>query len=319
MAELSHARSFRAPSILARGRAFAESQSGMVALLAIAVLCAWLAFTWFQTIERIARYYTPLPVSDYWRTAAFLHSYQRFDFRVLWQQHNEHRIVFPELVFAADYLLLHGQQCLPLAISFLCYAGTWLVMAQTFAREAHVAAMVRGVGILLAGIIIGWQGSAVVLADTFLLQWTLLQFAALMSLALLARLKETAARADLVGVIAAAIIATYSSANGLLLWPVLIAAALFLSIGKRHVLALAISAVVSIGLYFIGYHFTGAVSIGKLLSHPWYLLEFVGAYVSMPFGAIKSTEFGVRLGLISLAIVIAFAVIAYKKRLLASP
>ena len=110
MAEVSHARSFRAPSILARGRAFVGDQSGIMALLAIAVLCAWLAFTWFQTIERIARYYTPLPVEDYWRTAAFLQSYQRFDFRVLWQQHNEHRIVFPELVFAADYLLLHGQQ-----------------------------------------------------------------------------------------------------------------------------------------------------------------------------------------------------------------
>lgn len=304
---------------MARAGSFLNHESAIGPLLVLLVLLAWLAFTWFQTIKRMARYYTPVPMWDYWRTAAFLHFYQAFDLRVLWQQHNEHRIVFPEIVFAADYLLLHGRQLLPLAISFLCYAGSWLLLARAFGRDAAVPPLVRRIGILLAGIIIGWQGSAVVLADTFLLEWTLLQFAVLVSLALMPRLKETGARTVLVGIIVAAIVATYSSANGLLLWPVLIGAALLLSVDKRQLMALVLSGIVSIAVYFIGYHFTSSLSIGKVLSHPWYSLEFAGAYVSMPFGAIKSTEFGVRLGLISLVMTAIFAVIAFKKGLAASP
>jgi hypothetical protein len=318
MAELSHASRLRAASVWARARPFLTSRSATVPLLALLSLCGWLAFTWFETIRRMLRYYTPLPTWDYWRTAAFVRSYQAFDVRVLWRQHNEHRIVFPEIVFAADYLLLHGRQVLPLAISFLCYLGSWLVLAWTFARHASVPKPVCTIGILLAGIIIGWQGSAVVLADTFLLQWTLLQFAALLSLALLARLQETAAHVDVAAVIVCAVIATYSSANGLMLWPVLIGAALLLRIGKRHLLAVVVAAVASIGVYFIGYHFAGQLSLAKLLTHPWYLLEFIGAYLSMPFGEIKATEFGVSVGLISLALTLAFAVAAAKHRLLAS-
>ncbi|HEX3685386.1 MAG TPA: hypothetical protein VHU83_22825 [Bryobacteraceae bacterium] len=318
MAELSHASRLGAASVWARARPFLTSQSATVLSLALLFLCGWLAFTWFETIQRMLRYYTPLPTWDYWRTAAFVRSYQAFDARILWRQHNEHRIVFPEIVFAADYLLLHGRQVLPLAISFLCYLGSWLVLAWTFARHASVPKPVGAIGILLAGIIIGWQGSAVVLADTFLLQWTLLQFAALLSLALLARSKETAAHVDVAAAIVCAVIATYSSANGLTLWPVLIGAALWLRIAKRHLLALIVAAVASIGVYFIGYHFAGHLSLARLLSHPWYLLEFIGAYLSMPFGEIKTTEFGVSVGLISLALTLVFAAAAAKHRLLAS-
>ncbi|HTU45472.1 MAG TPA: hypothetical protein VMF91_10445 [Bryobacteraceae bacterium] len=318
MAEVLHASRFRALSVLARARAFLTTKRANIRWLLLLVLCGWLAFTWYQTIHRVVRYYTPLPTFDYWRTAASLRSYQAFDLRILWHQHNEHRIVFPEIVFAADYLLLHGRQVLPLAISFLCYVGSWLVLAWTFARHGSVSKPVRTIGIVLAGIIIGWQGSAVVLADAFLLQWTLLQLAVLLSLALLARLKETAANTDLAAVIVCAVIATYSSGNGLLLWPVLLAAALLLSIGRRQLLVLAIAAIVSMGMYFIGYQFVGRISIAKLLTHPGYLLEFIGAYLSMPFGAIKATEFGVTVGLISLALTVFFAAAAIRNRLLTS-
>lgn len=318
MAEVSHASRFRALSVPARVRVFLATQRATIRLLLLLVLCGWLAFTWYQTVYRMVRYYTPLPAWDYWRTAAFVRFYQAFDFRILWRQHNEHRIVFPEIVFAADYLLLRGRQVLPLTISFLCYMGSWLVLGWTFARYASVPKLVRTIGILLAGIIIGWQGSAVVLADTFLLQWTLLQLAVLLSLVLLARLKETAANTDLAAVIVCAVIATYSSGNGLLLWPVLLAAALLLSIGRRHILVLAIAAIVSIGVYFIGYQFVGRLSIAELLTHPGYLLEFIGAYLSMPFGEIKTTEFGVTVGLLSLASTVFFAVAAIRNRLLAS-
>lgn len=294
------------------------SHRPILSFLVLLALSAWLVFTWSETIHRILRYYTPLPVWDYWRTAALMHFYRVFDFRVFWQQHNEHRVVFPEIVFAADYLLLHGRQILPLSVSFLCYIGSWLVLAQAFGSDKEVPPFVRKAGILLAGIIIGWQGSAVVLADTFLLQWTLLEFAVLLALALLMRLKRTGATIDLVALVVCATVATYSSANGLMLWPLLLIAAWLASIPKRHLIALAVSAILFVGVYFIGYRFANSLSAGNLVTHPWYSIQFIGDYLSMPFGAIKSTQFGVRLGLISLALAVLLGVAAFRNRLLGS-
>jgi hypothetical protein len=318
MAEILKPRELERPDILGRARTFFLRQRGRLFLLLLAALTAWLAFSWYQTIYRIVRYYTPLPTWDYWRTAAFLKSYQALDFRILWVQHNEHRIVFPEIVFAADDLFLRGRQVLPLAISFLSYFGCWLLLVWTFARDAFVPSNVRTIGILLAGIIIGWQGSAAVLAQTFLLEWTLLQFAVLLALTFLARLGETKAKSDLIAVIACAVVATYTSANGLMLWPVLLVLALVLSIGKREFVLLAVAAAVSTSIYFVGYTFTGTLSIGNLFRHPLYLLGFLAAYLSMPFGAIKMTAFGIGVGLVSAASVAGLAIAAFRNRLSSS-
>jgi hypothetical protein len=157
-----------------------------------------------------------------------------------------------------------------------------------------------------------------VLASAFLLQWTLMQIAVLMSLAFLIRLKETDRRAYLLAAILSGVIATYSSGNGMLLWPVVLIAGALLSLPRRRFIALCIAAVVSVGAYFIGYHFTGHLSIGQLFLHPLYLLEFVGSYLSMPFGGMKSPQFGARLGIASFAIVILLLVLSVRMRVLRS-
>jgi hypothetical protein len=315
MQDASHSQDVEATSEAASRAAISVPQVCTAVLL---LLAAWLVFNWLETVERMLRYYNPLPVWDYWRIAASLPFYYAHDFRILWHQHNEHRIIFPEIFFAADCLWFHGRQVLPMAISFLCYAGSWLVLAWAFWSNASLSGFVRAVGILLAGIIIGWQGSAVFLMSTFLLQWTLSQLAALLSLAFLSRVKETGSNANLSAAIISAVVATYSSGNGLLLWPILIGAGLLLSIRRQQLLALVIAGILADGLYFIGYRFTGTLSIRKLLEHPVYALEWIGAYLSMPFGAIKAAEFGVWVGITSLAIVIFFVIVAARKHLLFS-
>lgn len=318
MAESSRPLSLESTSLASRISARLSNYRGFVGLAGLFLLFAWVAFNWVQTVQRILRYYNPLPAWDYWRTAAYLRSYEAFDLRVLWQQHNEHRIVFPEIVFAADYLLFHGRQILPLAVSFLCYAGTWAVLAWSFWSITSLRRSLRALGILLAGVIIGWQGSAIVLAAAFLLQWTLLELAVLLSLAFLIRLKETAANRYLIATICCAEIATYSSGNGLLLWPLLIGLALLISAGKRQIIMLAVTACISIAVYFIGYTFTDTLSIRKLLLHPFYSLKFTGAYLSMPFGALKSASFGVWLGIGSLSLMVVLAILAFRRGLLVS-
>jgi hypothetical protein len=318
MTELSQTRSLHLFPFLARARALLSRHRTNLRLLALVLLCCWVASNWYHTVERMVRYYTPLPAWDYWRTAALAPSYRAYDFRVLWHQHNEHRIVFPEIVFAADYLLWHGRELLPLAVSFLCYFANWIVLTWAFWSNISLPGFVRKIGILLAGIIIGWQGSVLVLSDPFLLQWTMSQLAVLLSLAFLARLKEIGRNSYAAALIVCAVIATYSSGNGLLLWLVLIPAAILVRISRRHVIGITVAALLSIGLYFIGYQFTGTVSIITLLRHPIHTLEFVASYVSMPFGVFKSAIFGVCLGLGSLSATALLLVVAARRHVLAS-
>ncbi len=316
MTELLDSPPNRRTSFWERARIEVTPYCSSLSLLLLFVLFAWMAFNWFETIHRLVRYYNPLPAWDYWRAAKFVSSYRSFDIRVLWQQHNEHRIVFPEIVFAADFLLLHGRQLLPLAVSFLCYFASWIVLAWAFWSERAISPLVRKTGILLAGIVIGWEGSAAVLASAFLLQWTLMQIAVLLSLAFLSRLREAGKKRYLVAVVVSAVVATYSSGNGMMLWPILLGAGVLLSLTRRHLITLSIAAVLSISIYFIKYNFTGHLTISNFFRQPLYSLEFVGSYLSMPFGGMKSPEFGACLGLVSLGIVVVLAVLSARMRLL---
>src|SRR5581483_11597672 len=89
----------------------------------------------------------------------------------------------------------------------------------------------RTVAALFSGVIAFFETSTMSLAVPFLLQWTLMQCGVAGALFFLTRGKRS-----LVTVIAAATIASFSSLPGLMVWPVLIGAALLLRLEKRRVL-----------------------------------------------------------------------------------
>src|SRR5690348_2582550 len=89
---------------------------------------------WNHAGRSIIRFHSPLPYWDYWSTVERIDQYRRFDLTVLWHQHNEHRIIFPELVFAIDYLLFRGREALPVVISALSYIGLWAVLSTAVYR-----------------------------------------------------------------------------------------------------------------------------------------------------------------------------------------
>lgn len=296
-----------------------QSNRSAITRFLLFFLVAWMVFNWLETVQRILHCYTAAPTGDYWRVALYAPRYRAMDMSVFWTQHNEHRILFPEIVFALDMLALHGRHILPLAVSFVCYFSSWLVLAWTLFSDRKFSPTVRNCAILLAGVVVGWKGSASVLADPFLLQWTLMSFCVLLSLAFLCRVKEAPSNFPLILCIASAIISTYSSANALLLWPLLIACGFLLGLSRRQITILAIAASVSLALYFVGYTFSSHVDILALLAHPFYLLGFVGSYLSMPFGGMKGPDFGAFVGLISLFVVIVLFIVAARSRLLISP
>src|SRR5437868_12368174 len=70
-----------------------------VSVAALALLIWWVII-WVHFGRVIIRFYSPLPYRDYWNTVAQINNYRHLDIGVLWQQHNEHRIVFPVIIFA---------------------------------------------------------------------------------------------------------------------------------------------------------------------------------------------------------------------------
>jgi hypothetical protein len=262
----------------------------------LVVLVCWLGFNWLSTVSHIVRYYDPLPVSDYWRVIEDLPAMEAGDWSWLWRQHNEHRIVFPELVFAADELLFSGQQVLPLITSFSCYLSTLILLGCTFWRSVNAPAQVKLCALLLGGVIAGWPLSAFVLGTPFLLQWTLLQFAVVLGL-------STVSSSGLIFpvYVTCGVLATFSSANGILLWPVLLGVAAYRGVSRGRLIALALSAVTAVGVFFIGYE-RPTTGFRASLQHPASPFGFVLSYLSMPFGVLRHPGFGFVFGLLSLAV-----------------
>ncbi|MGI9071326.1 MAG: hypothetical protein ACR2JB_08430 [Bryobacteraceae bacterium] len=294
------------------------AHSACIRVTFLLLLAAWAAYSWFLTVERILRYYNPLPIWDYWNVVQHLPQYRAFDIRVLWVQHNEHRIVFPEIVFAVDMLLVHGREVLPLVISFFCYFSTWLVMSWTIFSDRGLSRMTRYSAILLAGIVIGWQGSVMALGIPFLLNWTMTQFAAVLALALVAALRNNSRIVYLAETVICGTVATYSSANGLLIWPVILLTGLVSSMRRGYILVVAIAGIANLSLYFVSYHVSHALDLNNLIRHPIYLLAFLSSYVSMPFGALKVGNFGVWVGLANFVLFFYLVAVSARTRLLTS-
>jgi hypothetical protein len=171
----------------------------------------------------LVRAYTPVPFLDDWITVDHFLAYQRLDFSVFLQQHNEHRIVFPELIFVVDDLLFHDRLLLTIALSCLFYIATWYLLAQALLSDRDSSLFAKLCAILTGGIMIAWAGSTLVLGSPFQVVWTLLFFAAVAALMFLAKLHGSGSPLYCALTIACAVVATFSEASGLSIWPLLMA------------------------------------------------------------------------------------------------
>lgn len=283
---------------------------------ALVALSLWAIISCLFTISYIIRDYNPLPVWDYWQVAEHLPRYQAFDWSVLWIQHNEHRIVFPELIFAIDTLLFNGLQIFALVVSFACYAGVWAVLAKAFRSDPETSPRVRNSSILLAAIVMAWPGSSVVLGNTFLLQWTMAQFTVALSLLLLVASVRRPTWVYFIGTILAAVVATYSSGNGMVLWVILVAAALLLRLSRARLIILLACGIASIAVYFIGYRSLHELQLVNLVKHPVYTLGFICSYLSMPLGALGQPGIALCCGAFNLIVFLCCFWYASRKKLL---
>jgi hypothetical protein len=269
---------------------------------ACALVCGWAAWNWAKLIALLRQSWTSAPLLDYWRIVANIPRYERFDLSVFWIQHNEHRIVFPELAMAADALFLSGRATLPLVLGF---GFQWLTLAVYAAMVwKRLDRNLRFFVIVLGSGLIGWPGMALFFAHPFLSQWLFVQLGVVLALAALPRSTGAA--------IAAGVVANFSAANGLLIWPILILAAIALQLNRRRILILAVAGTFFTALYFAGYHPGPNLRFGVLFQHPVLALKWAAAYLSLPFG-FADGDTGLLFGLGGILLFVALLAFSFRR------
>jgi hypothetical protein len=282
------------------------------------VLLPCLIYTAFYTARAIRLDYTTVPIWDSWRSVQYLPQLLKFDLRHFWIQHNEHRIVFPEIVYSLDYIFFRGEQLLPIAVNIACQLAQIALLWWLLWRMKDMPLAFRltlGVcGSLFMTSAMQVQG----ILGTFELQWYLSQMAAALAFFSLWLSSRTGGWNGLAICIGAALVVTYSTGNGMTVWPVLVAMAALLRLPKPRIATLAIAGALSIAAYFVGYSFLGHGRAALMLAHPFYTTWFVGVFLGTPVSYL-STALGGVIGLGSLLLVALAVAVAGRQRRFADP
>ena len=237
---------------------------------------------------------SPLPLEDSWSIWQLYKQYGNYLTFLFWQ-HNEHRIVMIRLIYMVDRFAFHGRSLFPPVCSLLVQAATGVWLYRIVRRTGEASRLSR---LLLGCVICSALSSAQQFPNLvlgFAINHTMVYCASCGSLLALIRAAERRQEGrdpDLWFAVScvSALVATYSSANGLLFWPVLLLFGLWLRLPFRFLLALLLDMVLTGMLYLRGYHTPGNASspFEALTQHSGRVLIGAATFVGAPFDAIRS-------------------------------
>jgi hypothetical protein len=244
---------------------------GLLTILAAAYLM-WVSYSvvpgWdeWTPIHDLATSQHPLPIS--W----------------LWSQHNEHRIPFYRILLLADFRLFHGKHW----VFFVAMFAVQLAFLGLLAWLLRVIGGLQGVlwrtGVGLAAYCLfcpsQWENFSWAFQISFLLPGFFVGVG-LVSLLLHERSPRTSSSGwgYLAFSILAGSAATYSNANGVIAWPVLIVAAVALRVRFRVIVAYMAAGFLLVISYLHGYTSPGYHgSPLESLHHPLVIAEYVAKY-----------------------------------------
>lgn len=196
------------------------------------VLALSIAFEIFAYAKLILSTYDPTPWHDEWDTLRLIETLQAHPgdwFSLLLSQHNEHRLFVPRLVFLTDFWLASGRAVLTLAVSYVLVLLNIAAFSVALKTLSNLGRTERVVLSLVVGCLMlsGYQASNFLWS--FQVQWFAVHLFLTLSVLLLAQAASdfgnprTYARGYrwTALCIASAVLASFSTASGLLTWPVL--------------------------------------------------------------------------------------------------
>ena len=260
--------------------------------LSYAILLAGL-LTAGAAVYMVIASYSSLPSTDGWEQIdVALQGVNPLSPAWLWEQHNEHRIVIPKLFLAADLLRFRAEQKF-LLTSIL---ATQFLLLMVLGWSMRVLGGWRGTmwrsGVGIAAFCLFWPTQWENLIIGFSICFILLELFATLSLVeLMLYWKHSARQAGdqhawmyLLLSILAALAATYSLANGNLLWPLLVAAALLLRLRLAAVLSFLVTGAISTALYLHHYHRPlGHGNPASSIRTPLEIVQYIATYFGSPW------------------------------------
>jgi hypothetical protein len=234
------------------------------AVLLAALLCTVAALL---TLAFILINGVNVPFADEWWYAGLVKSVEsgQATFNTFWSANNEHRMLIPRLEFSTIALLTHWNSKVMMMVGWLAAVVAMLFLFLQFKRiysPAHPALWTLSVGVSAAALF-----SLVQLENwlwAFQFAFFFIQFAVVSSLIILCR-SNLALWLRLLAAVALGALASFSSAQGLLIWPALVLSLCLTgdSLRKKAIglLCLLISAAITFSLYFSGLHRTSELNL----------------------------------------------------------
>jgi hypothetical protein len=296
-----------------RNDAFARYSSELLTYLVLLVGLA----TAFVSAYMVISTYSSLPHWDEWELVDHVAGGKPFSLAWLWAQHNEHRIPFSKLLFLADLRFFRGTQVLLLASVFLISVAHVVLLSWSLCTLGGLrgTAWRTGTGLIAFCLMSPIQQENLVwgFQVSFVLPTTMATLATLCLLLhqrCLGESRRLSCVLFLLLSITAASVATFSLANGMLLWPVLVLAAVLLRMELGTIATLFAAAVANIGTFLYGYHLPSQPTPELMIRDLPEVLKYVAFY----FGSTWIHHAGgygpVAIGVVGLSVAIIITVCA---------
>ncbi len=198
----------------------------------------------------------------------------------LWVQHNENRIFFPNLVVLALAYTTHFNVVIEDYLSGVLWCGaTGLLIVAHKRRQPRIpwlyycpVALVLWSFIPLGDVLFGFN-----------LSWCLVMAGLAAALFLLDR--PTPSRLVYAGAVLAAVVGSYSSLQGLFIWPAGLALLLLRRRSRKAVSGWVVAAVATVVVYFIGFNTAAAGGSRATVANPLSSLHFLFAVIGNVVGS----------------------------------
>lgn len=274
----------------------------------------------------VAVCYTSLPWSDGWtQIFAAAHGENLFSLKWLWEQHNEHRLLIPKLFLALDLRFFHANQKLLLSTIFIVQLLHLWLLSWSMRSLGGWRGPVWRTGTGLAAFCLfsptQWENLTWGFQTCFVLSglFATLSFVALLLYWAGVQQESPSHRWRFIAVsVLAALAGLLSLANGLLLLPLLLAAALLLRLGYAVVSTYLVTAFLSTAVYFHNYMRPAQNSDpAASLRSPIKLVQYVAIYFGSSWGYSSSwthhnMQVALGSGLAGLALAICFLLLLHR-------
>jgi hypothetical protein len=267
-------------------------------------------------IGMITQYTIDLPLMDQWDLIPMFDKVYNGQLTIhdLWEQHNEHRIFFPKLIMILLALLTKWNIYYEIATSVLIAIGIYLTLMYQFKetfKENKIE--LKPFLYLVISLLVFSSSQQENWTWGFQIQIFMNVLAIIVGSVLLAHRSFKWWKFGL-GLFAA-IVATYSFANGGLFWVLAFFIFPFISISKKHKIIVSliwlITSVVTLYSYYKGYHKPGGhPSLTYILHHPLEFLKYTFAYLGAPLAQFNN-HLAILFGFIGLCLIIVLIILVF--------